>query len=363
MKLDNPYLLFKEKNILFWICLPWLYLLSLIYCFTVCILKFAYKTRIRATYRPKCKVISVGNITLGGTGKTPLVECIADYLIKSQKKPGIIIRGYKKPESDECGIVKKGSTYFEIGDEASMLGENLSETSICIGRDKVKSARQLEGEKCDVVILDDGFQHWRLARDLDIVTIDCSFPISNQKLLPLGRLREPLGSLNRADIFVLTKTDFYEDNSRGIKEELAKTNPNALIISSIYEPVCFCDLKTGAAFSVDSDRLVNKPIFMLSGIANPLYFDRVLSKLKLKIKQELVYPDHHEYTKNDLDFIKNLLSKINVDTIITTHKDAVRLRHFLILFENVNLFYLKIKLKITKNEEEFSKRLLSVFNS
>lgn len=363
MRFDNSYLLFKKKHTLFWVSLPILYFLSLIYFLTVKILRFAYKTNILPSYRPKCKVISVGNITLGGTGKTPLVEWIADYLSKKEKKPGIIIRGYKSPEAKKCIIAKSDSSYFEIGDEARMLKEDLGEINICVGSDKIESVRQLEREKCDIVILDDGFQHWRLARDLDIVAIDCSFSILNQKLLPLGRLREPLNSLKRADVFVFNKIDFCEDNSIKVREELNKINPNALIINSVYEPVCFYDLKTGIALPVDSDKFLNKPVFILAGIVNPLYFDRIISKLKLKIKRELIYPDHYEYVKKDIDFIRRVALDMNVDTIITTHKDAVRLRYFLNFFENINIFYLKIKLKITKNEEEFSKRLLSIFNS
>lgn len=363
MKLDNSYLLFKKRHLFFWLSYPVLYLLSGIYCLTVEILKFAYKMNFLPAYRPKCKIISVGNITLGGTGKTPLVEWIADYLSRQKKKVGIIIRGYKRPEAKKCVIAKRSSGYFEIGDEARMLKESLGEIDICVGRDKIESARQLEREKCDIVILDDGFQHWRLARDLDIVAIDCSFSILNQKLLPLGRLREPLSSLKRADVLVFNKTDFSEDNSIKLKEELNKINPSALIINSVYEPICFYDLKADISLPIDSDKFLDKPVFILAGIVNPLYFDRILSKLKLKIKRELIYPDHYEYTNKDIDFIKKLAQDTNVDTIITTHKDAVRLRHFLNLFENINLFYLKIKLKITKNEEELSKRLLAVFSS
>ncbi|MBL7196511.1 MAG: tetraacyldisaccharide 4'-kinase [Candidatus Omnitrophica bacterium] len=363
MKLDNPYLLFKKKNIFFWMCFPILYLLSIIYCFVTAVLKFAYKTKILPTYRPKCKVVSVGNITLGGTGKTPLVEWIANYLIKNNKKPSIIIRGYKRPRLKQSGIISQNSGYFEIGDEASMLKDNLDDINIGIGRDKIKSARQLERRQCDIIILDDGFQHWRLRRDLDIVTIDCSHSILNQKLLPLGRLREPLSSLRRADILVLTKADLLEDNSRKLREELHKINPNALIIHSIYEPVCFHDLKTDTCLPIDSDRFKDKSVFILAGIANPIYFDKILSNLRLKIKRELLYPDHYEYRKNDLDFIKKLAKEMNVDTIITTHKDAVRLRYFLNFFKNTDIFYLKIRLKVTKGEEELRNRILSIFNS
>lgn len=361
MKLDNPYLLFKKQNLLFWIFLPLLFLLSIIYGFVVYILKFSYKRKLLPTYIPRCKVISVGNITLGGTGKTPLVEWIVNFLIKNNKKPGVIIRGYKRPKSREDTISIVNNDYFQIGDEAKMLRENLNSTSIYVGTDKIKSAKLLEKENHDVAVLDDGFQHWRLGRDLDVVTIDCSFLISNQKLLPLGRLRETLNSLKRADIFILTKTDLSQDYSKKNRQVLNNINPNALIVSSIYEPVCFYNLKSEECISLSSDYFATKSVCILTGIANPIYFDKILSKLRLKIKQELAYSDHYEYKERDLDYFRKLVCDINIDTIITTHKDAVKLRHFINYFKDLDIFYLKIKLKIVENEEEFSNRLLSVF--
>ncbi|MFH1622453.1 MAG: tetraacyldisaccharide 4'-kinase [Candidatus Omnitrophota bacterium] len=363
MKLDNPYLLFKEKNILFWICYPFLFLLCIVYSFIIFILKIAYRIKILPTYRPKCKVISVGNITLGGTGKTPLVEWIVDYLIQNNKKPGIIIRGYKRPKPAKTDDILRKNEYFEIGDEASMLKENLKNISVKVGRDKINSAKALEQNSCNILILDDGFQHWRLKRDLDIVTIDCSRPILNQKLLPLGRLREPLSSLKRAKIFVLTKSDLLELGLNSLKYELQKINPEALIVTSVYQPVCFHDLRSEACLPLDSERFKDRPVIILAGIANPIYFDKIVSGLSLKIKRELIYPDHYEYKQKDLNLIRKLAKEAKVDTIITTHKDAARLRHAFSLYENLDLFYLKIKFKINDGEKEFSNRILSVFNS
>jgi len=356
MRLDNPYLLFKRKNLLFRICLPILKAFSFAYYLVINFLKLMSKLPIIGSYRSKCRVISVGNVTLGGTGKTPLVDWIADYLEKEKNKVGIIIRGYKKPRRNK----EVEYEYFKIGDEASMLKESLPTVSICVGKNKVNSAKVLDSENCDVAILDDGFQHWRLKRDLDIVTIDCTHSLFNQLLLPLGRLREPLDCLKRADIFVLTKTDMFIDNYEYIKNKLKEIKPGALIVSSIYEPICLFDLKTNECLPKDSAKIIDKPIFLLSGIANPIYFDKLISQLKVKIKRELVFPDHHEYKDDELEFIKELAEETQVNTIITTHKDASRLKHLVGLFGDIEVYYLKIRLKITENEEEFKKRLLSL---
>ncbi|MDD5617822.1 MAG: tetraacyldisaccharide 4'-kinase, partial [Candidatus Omnitrophica bacterium] len=146
--MKNNYLLFKKNNILFWIFIPALYFISLIYNFLITVIKFSHKNSIFFTYRPKLKVISVGNITLGGSGKTPLVEWIAEYLKKQNKKIGIIIRGYKRPHNNYKGIIKNNSSYFDIGDEASMLKEEFKDIKISVGRDKVYSASLLEKENC-----------------------------------------------------------------------------------------------------------------------------------------------------------------------------------------------------------------------
>lgn len=363
MTLDNRYLLFKNRNILFWICLPILFLLSIIYGFVVAILKLLYRIRILPSYRPGCKVISVGNITVGGTGKTPLVEYIAEYLRENYMSPGIIIRGYKRPKSKNAEVIAKSNRYFEVGDEASLLKDNLRDITIGIGRDKIVSAKKLEQLNNHPLIIDDGFQHWRLRRDLDIVTIDCTYPLASQRLLPLGRLREPLSSLKRAQILILTKTDFSQQNTLSIKEQLQKINPKALIASSVYQPVCFHDLKADEDVAIDSAAIKNEPVFILLGIANPIYFDKLLSNIQLNIKRELVYPDHYEYKDKDLDFIKIMAREMNVNTIVTTQKDAVRIRHLFNYFENIGIYYLKIKLKITSNEEEFRNRILSMSNS
>jgi tetraacyldisaccharide 4'-kinase len=363
MKLDSPYLFFKKKNMLFWVCAPVLYILSVFYFLVTLFLKLLYKIRIFPSYKPRCKVISVGNITLGGTGKTPLVEWIVDRLIQNDKNPGIIIRGYKRPKTKKVGIVSKQSGYFDIGDEASMLKENFSDIKIAVGRDKIKSAKELEKVGCKAIVIDDGFQHWRLRRDLDIVTIDCSCPIFNQLLLPLGRLREHLSSLRRADILVLTKTNLSECDFENIKNNFYRINPRLLIIKSIYQPESLHDLKTNQCFPANSDKLKDMQVFILAGIANPIYFDKMISNLNFKIKRELIYPDHYEYKASDVNFIMELAREIRVDAVVTTHKDAVRLKSFINLFKSVNLFYLKVKLEVVEGEKELLARILSVSNS
>ncbi|MDD5292330.1 MAG: tetraacyldisaccharide 4'-kinase [Candidatus Omnitrophica bacterium] len=360
--MENQYLLFKEKKVLCRILFPALYLFSLIYGFLSAAIKLAYGRNILRSYRPKLKVISVGNITVGGSGKTPLVEWLVERLQKENKKIGIVIRGYKRPAGSYKGLVKDNSSYFEIGDEASMLKEKFKGVKIGVGEDKAHSARLLEKEGCNVAILDDGFQHWRLKRDLDIVVIDASLPLAGQRLLPLGRLREPLNSLKRADILCLTKTDISQDNYRQNVELLNKINPKALVTSAVYQALGLRDLKTGVLSAMDSDRFFNKPVFILCGIANPLYFEKMVEGAGLMIKRKFIYPDHYQYKKADFSLIGKAAKDSGVNTVITTHKDAVRLKPFLGSLENTDIFSLQVKLKITENEEAFYRRLLFILS-
>jgi len=360
--MKNRYLLFNKRNILFWILFPALYLLSLIYGFLSAAIRLAYGINILPGYKSKIKVISVGNITVGGSGKTPFVEWLVERLQKENKKVGIVIRGYKRPAGGYKGLVEDGSDYLEIGDEASMLKERFKDVKIGVGEDKSRSMRLLENEKCEVAVLDDGFQHWRLKRDLDIVVVDASLPLSGQRLLPLGRLREPLSSLKRADILCFTKIDMSPDIYRDNVQLLKSINPKALAAGSLYQPLGLRDLKTGVLSGLDSDKLLNRSVFILCGIANPLYFEKMVEGFELKIERRFIYPDHYQYEKEDISFINKAAKDNGINTIITTHKDAVRLKPFLGMLGDTEIFSLQVKLKITENEEELYRRLLSVLS-
>ena len=166
-----------------------LLLISFIYGFFVKLTLRCYQMKLFKSYRPGCRLISVGNISWGGTGKTPLVEALAKFLQQEGKKPAVLIRGYGK-------------------DEIYMLKDKLKDIPVLAGRNRIRTARYaLKHYGADTIILDDGFQHWRLERDLDIVLIDVKFPFGNRSLTPRGILREPLSSLSRADVFGLTNSD------------------------------------------------------------------------------------------------------------------------------------------------------------
>ncbi|MCM8779678.1 MAG: tetraacyldisaccharide 4'-kinase, partial [Candidatus Omnitrophica bacterium] len=229
----------EKKGFLPAILKTFLFILSLFYTIILEMIKLFYRQRRR---RLAAKVISVGNITWGGAGKTPLVEYIAGYLKENGYRPAVLSRGYKRKDKYAPRVIYNGKNLDasgleikELGDEAYLLAEKLKDIPLGVFPDRIRCAKIIE-EKFhpDTFILDDGFQHWKLFRDLDIVAIDATCPFGDGFIIPCGVLREPKSALRRADIFVITKTNVNPD-TRDLKSALNKINPAALIVESVYE--------------------------------------------------------------------------------------------------------------------------------
>jgi tetraacyldisaccharide 4'-kinase len=325
-----------------------LFVLSLVYGLAVVILAGFYKLR---PARVNCKVISVGNITLGGTGKTALVEYLAAKLSSKGNKVGVLSRGYKR-NAKQPGA-------YGMGDEPEMLQKKFPQVPVIVDKDRLKAAaRAIKDYAVDTLILDDGLQQWRIFKDLEIVTIDTRNPFGNFRLLPAGFLREPLTALSRADIFVLTQGDPGQDTV-GLSAKLKRLNPRALIIESRHKPEGFSNLnKPDEILSIDSFKGESKVVF--SGIGNPQAFENTVCSLGINIAGALRFADHHDYTQADLDDIIKYARERNSDTIITTEKDAVKIVR--LRFNGVRILSLNIKLSIIKNEAEFDRRLLKLYS-
>ncbi len=298
-----------------------------------------------------CTIISVGNLTVGGTGKTPFVEMLVKYLIYRNKKTIVIGRGYKKREK---GIIEVSngskilSTAEECGDEMLLLAKKLN-VPIFAGESKSQTASFAYNKyKPDCIIIDDGFQHRKLKRNIDIVIIDKD-TIENPYLLPKGRLREPLKSINRANIIVQTiDAKLNADMMKHLKDDVIITQVNT------YGATAY-DFVTKEA--IKSSIYNNSPIKIIAfaGIAQPFRFFNMIKLKGYNVIEQIEFADHYQYSKDD---ISNLIDKaINqkIHYLATTEKDAVKLDKFKDILNNekIKLIIFPIKSTILEGEKNF----------
>ncbi len=305
---------------------PILLICSGIYGLVVRLRRFLFQSNIVRGKKLTCKVIAVGNITLGGTGKTPAVIQIAGMLKQQQRHPVVVSRGYGRVEESEIITVSDGLSVLVDsrigGDEPVLIGSRLRGVPVMVCRNRYKAALQaIDRFQPDVIVLDDAFQHLRLKRDLDIVLVDASDPFGNGKLFPAGILREPLSALQRADAVLITNYAKAQD-IQGLMGTLQKKT-SARIFTANPVPIDLIECSTGASKPLTS--LFDLKVLALSGIARPGYFTSLLISLGANVLEKCIYPDHHEYTQLDLVEINRKSIETGADMIITTEKDAVRL--------------------------------------
>ena len=317
--------------------------LSIVSVIYLALLRCTYlfrRAKILPSYEVPVKVISIGNITLGGTGKTPFTIKLARDIKAMGGKPAVLSRGYGN-------------------DESHMLEDKLEGIPVLTGRDRVKNAKKAFGELgSNCVILDDGFQHYRVKRDLDIVLIDMTSPFGNMKLFPRGILREPLGRLKEAGIAVLTKSDMGRDEVNSVRGLLRGLNEKIEIIESFYRPLDLMKISTKETMPLSC--IVDKKIAALAGIANPDYFEWMIKNLGAGIEERFYYPDHYQYKSSDMTHIAKRCSAKDIRLVITTEKDAVRLKRLENMPPEIEILILRIDCRINSNEEALVNRLNSI---
>lgn len=322
-----------------------LYPISLIYCVITYIRNKLYDNGTFKSVKLPVPVISVGNITTGGTGKTPLTIYLAEYFMQKGKKVGIVSRGYGRNSSFQM-LVCDGEKILDnvdmTGDELYMISEELlqkySNFRILADSNRIKGAEYLIATyNPDVIILDDAFQHRKIQRNLDIVMIDSDRynKISNKIILPAGDLRESRSGLKRANIII-------QNNKRTKRDELEG-------LSSFGVPVVMAKYKMEGLYDKNNQRVesIQKNVLALSSIANTDSFYKTINDLGLNIVHKFKYVDHYGYINKD---IHNITETANQGlAIITTHKDMVKLREFDSLLSNYKIYYIKIGLTFDKN--------------
>ncbi len=347
----------KEKS--FWtrMALFPLYLLSLPYGGAVRARALFYSLNLLIPKRLPCPVISVGNITVGGTGKTPLVMALARGLMDRGIPVAILSRGYKRKKASGP-LVNDGRVVLlspeESGDEPFLMAKVLKDIPVLVGKDRFVTGRiALQRFGVRGLLLDDGYQYLQLHRDLNILLIDSHIGFGDHHLLPRGILREPLSHLRRAHLLLLMKVEDPETAQR-LEVKLHQIHPSSQVFHSHYEPLGLIGPEEEWE---DLHFLKGKKVLALSGIANPTYFSSLLRKCGIEIVKEVIFPDHHLYTTKDLASIEE--KGKGVDWVVTTEKDMVKLK-------TLNIDHLppvralRIGVRIWE-EEEFYKKVMQIF--
>jgi tetraacyldisaccharide 4'-kinase len=311
-----------------------LWTLSLGYRLGVALRNKAFDRGWKKVHQATVPVVSVGNLTVGGTGKTPCVEYVAGFYRQLGLQVTLLSRGY-------------GSAAGR-NDEALVLEENLPDVPHLQGGDRAALATTaVEELESDILVLDDGFQHRQLHRDLDIVLIDATSPWGYGFLLPRGLLREPVGGLKRAHVVILTRCDLVlPEVVRGLRETLTRFQPKVPIVESTHRPARWCNTSRR---NVALEAMKDRPIAGFCGLGNPEAFRQTLLKLGQNVLAWRTYPDHHLYSRDDVEELRGWARQFPADAaVVTTQKDLVKIR--LDRLGERELWALAIQLEVTSGQ-------------
>ena len=331
-----------------------------------------YRRRLLRPQELGCPVVSVGNLTVGGTGKTPVAEMLARELQRRGRRVAILSRGYKsvpRPFAQRLRnkifkhldlfpprIVSDGKEVLldsrRAGDEPHMLAKNLPGVCVLVDKDRVKSGlHALRHFGSDVLLLDDGLQYQRLRHRIDVVLVDSQTPFGNEHLLPRGTLREPPANLRRASYIIVTKSGPQPDEA--LLARLRKLNRTAAIIECNHAPRHWQDLGTGAKFPLD--HLKGQHVGAMSGIARPESFEEGVRQLGANVEITKAFADHHRFTKKEILRFLEWCDRRSLDALVTTEKDAVRFPEI----DNppVPMLFLRVEIEILRGREHWDELL------
>ncbi|MBN2207961.1 MAG: tetraacyldisaccharide 4'-kinase [Candidatus Coatesbacteria bacterium] len=307
--------------------------LSIAYWATVTIRGHLYAKGSLKSYRPPCKAICVGNLTTGGSGKTPAVILVCQLLLEMGKKPAVISRGYGRSSRavevlgpSDSPAPRSIDVLRRFGDEVLLINSRLPEVPIVVSGDRAGAARAAAQRfSPDVLVMDDGFGHLRLQRDLNILMFDARHPFGNRRLLPCGTLREPVSAIERAGIAILSRSDRCDpDSLTALEAELHKHNERIVVFRSAHRPKDLERLSDGCRLELPY--ISGKRVLAFCGIARPHSFFSSLSELGAHVTP-LPYPDHHTYSPRELEALLRQLDSGSHDLLVTTEKDVPRLVH------------------------------------
>ena len=299
--------------------------LSVVYAAAVKARRGLYGSGVLRSRRLPVPVICFGNISAGGTGKTSTVVAVARELARAGRRPAVLIRGYRRAaRASSVTVLAKGrqATLEQAGDEALMLYRLLEDAGVpvVVSSDRYKAGLAAVELGADLLLMDDGFQHFALQRDADVVLVNATSPFSADRVLPYGNLREPAAGLARAAAVIITHCEqAAQADIDELRAEILEINPGAAVIESMHSPEKFLDPATSRP--VDLDAMRGRPAAALSAIGDPASFEAALARLKIELRQIWRYPDHHAFTPEELAAAQQARTGL---PLITTYKDYAR---------------------------------------
>lgn len=291
---------------------------------------FLYKVNCLKSYNPEVLTISIGNLTTGGTGKTPITATLANFLTKKGYKVAILSRGYgSKLNSKEINVISDGEKiYYDAqigGDEPVWLAQNCLGTVVLTSSNRVQIAKHAQNMGCNALILDDGFQHQKLGRNINVAVVDIEKQFGNKNVLPAGPLRESFKNIKRADkIIVMNKNTsvISEEKLQALKTLINKVNKEA--------DISVCNAKVDKIYEIHSEEELSfndgQSVLAFSAIGQPKQFYNLLSQSSINVLETVDFADHHKYSAQDVERLFAIAEAQNINVLITTEKDAVKVK-------------------------------------
>ncbi len=309
---------------------------------------FCYNHGLLKVTEPPLPLISVGNLSYGGTNKTPFVEMLARYMTSKNLRAGIVSRGYTGKSQDVILLNNCSAERELTGDEPLLLSQSLGNVPVAVAKKRIDGVIALKNSGVEIAIADDAFQHRSLARDVDIVLIDCACPFGSGKLIPNGILREKISGLTRASMVVLTKSNHVSrEKLLELENSVAKYIPREKIFTSSLE------IESWLKFGNDSGKALIR-VFAFSAIGSPESFRKSLEKCDLTISAQKIFQDHHRYTQKDLDELITAARDCNSDALTCTEKDLYNMpENWREKFSQMPLIVPKIKIEIHEPQKFF----------
>lgn len=330
----------------------WLSGPAFLYGLIVRVRHWCYRRGWCVSSRLPCRVVSVGNVTVGGTGKTPVVILLAEWLLAEGRRVAVLSRGYKRKRGAPYCLVSDGVRLLadpsDAGDEPFLIARRCPTAIVAVGADRAALGRWvLTQYPVDCMILDDGFQHLALSRDVDLVLLDATDAPGLDAMVPAGRLREPLTGLGRAAAFVVTRADSKKDVEAVCGRLKAAHLPFADAIEIRFKPESLVAVSAGAVQLLEWCR--GMKTWLVSGIGNSQSFHRSVESLGVEIIGETVFSDHHQYHEGDVRRVRTDAQAAGADMVLTTEKDAGKLQPF--LTSDDSWWALRIRAEIVRGEE------------